>query len=162
MLGAFRSKLTQLSKVRQRINSSDWQLSRRKLSSTPVTGGPKSRLPAYARRTGYLVLGLGTTWAVDKTFNASAVSRNFMTLWTVSSTFLSHLSRFFNNITSSSIPFDGTKHKSDVELFRTVRHDIIRLQIQFHPRKIASNPRAARTSCGKNVQSVHLQWWSLH
>jgi hypothetical protein len=92
MLGAFRSWLTQSSRIRHHIKPTDWNLHSRKLSSIPINGGRKSRLPAYARRTGYLALGLGTTWAVDRTFNASAVSRNFMTLWTVSSVFLYHTS----------------------------------------------------------------------
>lgn len=42
-----------------------------------------SRFAKYARRTGYICVGLGTAWAVDKTCNASSIIRNLRTLWTV-------------------------------------------------------------------------------
>lgn len=42
-----------------------------------------SRFAKYARRTGYICVGLGTAWAVDKTYNASSIIRNLRTLWTV-------------------------------------------------------------------------------
>ncbi|EGN97200.1 hypothetical protein SERLA73DRAFT_110371 [Serpula lacrymans var. lacrymans S7.3] len=43
---------------------------------------PRSRLSKYARRSGYMALGFGTVWLVDKEYNASAIGRNFRTLWT--------------------------------------------------------------------------------
>lgn len=52
-------------------------------SSSPLSHSP-SRLTKYARRSGYLALGLGTVWAIDRKFNASSIARNFRTLWTVS------------------------------------------------------------------------------
>lgn len=42
------------------------------------------RLQRYARRTGYFALGIGGVYVVDRTFNASAIARNWRTLWTVS------------------------------------------------------------------------------
>ncbi|KAF5378111.1 hypothetical protein D9615_007627 [Tricholomella constricta] len=41
-----------------------------------------TRLRKYARRVAYTTVGLGTLWAIDKTYNASAVFRNLRTLWT--------------------------------------------------------------------------------
>lgn len=40
-----------------------------------------SRIQRYARRSFYITLALGTVYTVDRTFNASAISRNFRTLW---------------------------------------------------------------------------------
>lgn len=42
-----------------------------------------SRLRKYTRRAAYATVGLGTLWAIDRSYNASAVSRNLRTLWTV-------------------------------------------------------------------------------
>src|ERR1700733_876060 len=53
---------------------------RRWLSSLPQPRG--SRLRIYARRTGYFIIGMGGVYLADLTFNASAISRNFRTLWT--------------------------------------------------------------------------------
>ncbi|RDB24088.1 ABC1 family protein C10F6.14c [Hypsizygus marmoreus] len=56
--------------------------SRRYLSKgATVPNVPNSRLRKYTRRTGYTLLGLGALWAVDRSYNASAVFRNFRTLW---------------------------------------------------------------------------------
>ena len=41
-----------------------------------------SRLQRYARRVGYFAVGLGGIYVVDRSLNASAISRNFRTLWT--------------------------------------------------------------------------------
>ncbi|KZP12439.1 ABC1-domain-containing protein [Athelia psychrophila] len=41
-----------------------------------------SKLQRYSRRTAYFALGVGGIYVVDRTFNASSVSRNFRTLWT--------------------------------------------------------------------------------
>ncbi|TFK35821.1 ABC1 family-domain-containing protein [Crucibulum laeve] len=54
----------------------------RGLSSSAVTRPTPSRAGRYTRRIGYLAVGLGTVWAVDKTYNASAITRNLRTLWT--------------------------------------------------------------------------------
>ncbi|KAF8152294.1 ABC1 family-domain-containing protein [Crassisporium funariophilum] len=43
---------------------------------------PPGRLKRYARRTGYLLAGLGTVYVVDKQYNASSIIRNLRTLWT--------------------------------------------------------------------------------
>lgn len=59
-------------------------LSRRYLASKSADVPKASQLNKYAWRTGYTVIGLGALWATDKTYNASAVFRNFRTLWTVS------------------------------------------------------------------------------
>ncbi|KAF9466710.1 atypical/ABC1/ABC1-B protein kinase [Collybia nuda] len=59
------------------------ELVSRQLSTTEVPlPRPISRLTKYARRTGYIVAGIGAFYAGDKAFNASAISRNFRTLWT--------------------------------------------------------------------------------
>ncbi|KAF8910272.1 ABC1 family-domain-containing protein [Mucidula mucida] len=49
-------------------------------SSSPLPRS--SRLAKYGRRTGYLVLGIGGFYVLDRSFNASAISRNFRTLYT--------------------------------------------------------------------------------
>ncbi|KDR71734.1 hypothetical protein GALMADRAFT_253465 [Galerina marginata CBS 339.88] len=49
-------------------------------TSGPVPRPP--RLKKHARRTGYLLVGLGTAYGVDKTYNASSIFRNLRTLWT--------------------------------------------------------------------------------
>ncbi|KAG6841653.1 hypothetical protein C0991_008638 [Blastosporella zonata] len=55
----------------------------RRYISTQTTNKPQStHLRRYVRRTAYTVAGLGALWTVDRTFNASAVSRNVRTLWT--------------------------------------------------------------------------------
>ncbi|KAF7970834.1 hypothetical protein HWV62_22784 [Athelia sp. TMB] len=57
--------------------------SRRWLSNPTGNKAPApSRLQKYARRTAYFALGVGGVYVVDRTFNASSVSRNFRTLWT--------------------------------------------------------------------------------
>ncbi|CAA7264407.1 unnamed protein product [Cyclocybe aegerita] len=43
---------------------------------------PPRRLRKYVKRTGYLALGLGVLYGVDKYYNASSIIRNFRTLWT--------------------------------------------------------------------------------
>ena len=53
--------------------------SRRWLSLLPQL--PKSPRLRYARWAGYVALGLGGVYGVDRTLNASAISRNFRTLW---------------------------------------------------------------------------------
>ncbi|KAJ7130795.1 ABC1 family-domain-containing protein [Mycena crocata] len=60
-------------------------------SSSPVTprNSTASSLPPrtpprwqrYLRRTGYIGLGVGVVWGVDRQFNASAIGRNLRTLW---------------------------------------------------------------------------------
>src|SRR4051812_44979845 len=45
-------------------------------TSSPAPSRRPSRLAKYARRTGYVVAGLGTAYVVDKTYNASAIFRN--------------------------------------------------------------------------------------
>lgn len=60
-------------------------VSRRFVTSEASHTRPGSpRLSKYARRTAYLAVGIGAVYAGDKAFNASAISRNFRTLWTVS------------------------------------------------------------------------------
>ncbi|KAG6902172.1 hypothetical protein C0995_003453 [Termitomyces sp. Mi166 len=57
-------------------------LQQRFLSSQAVKKTPSIRLRKYVRRTVYTVASLGALWAVDRIYNASAVSRNIRTLWT--------------------------------------------------------------------------------
>ncbi|KAJ7722355.1 ABC1 family-domain-containing protein [Mycena olivaceomarginata] len=42
---------------------------------------PKPRWQRYLRRTGYLGLGVGVAYGLDRQFNASAIGRNLRTLW---------------------------------------------------------------------------------
>ncbi|KAF9554246.1 ABC1-domain-containing protein [Agrocybe pediades] len=51
-------------------------------TSSPAPSRRPSRLAKYARRTGYVVAGLGMAYVVDKTYNASAIFRNLRTLYT--------------------------------------------------------------------------------
>ena len=51
-------------------------------SSTPPPQN-SGRLATASRRLAYFGLGVGAAWYLDKEFNASAVSRNVRTLWTV-------------------------------------------------------------------------------
>jgi len=62
----------------------------RRLSSIPGAAIPKPkslhpprRLRKLARKTGFTLVGLGTVYMVDKTYNASSIFRNLRTLWTV-------------------------------------------------------------------------------
>lgn len=69
--------------TRRHFRSTHWQnqytlFSRRYTSS--ITPG---RLSKYTRRSGYIVVGLGTVYVIDHTYNASSILRNLRTLWTV-------------------------------------------------------------------------------
>jgi len=59
------------------------QFTFRQLSVDSKAATPPRRLRKYARRTGYLVAGLGVSYALDRTYNASSITRNLRTLWTV-------------------------------------------------------------------------------
>lgn len=59
---------------------------------------PKSRWQRYLRRTGYLGLGVGVAYGLDRQFNASAIGRNLRTLWAV----CDHKSELF--LSSHSVP----------------------------------------------------------
>ncbi|KAF9444553.1 ABC1-domain-containing protein [Macrolepiota fuliginosa MF-IS2] len=50
-------------------------------SNVPPPARP-SALQRYGKRMAYITLGLGTVYAVDKRYNASAILRNLRTLWT--------------------------------------------------------------------------------
>ncbi|KAF8966801.1 ABC1 family-domain-containing protein [Flammula alnicola] len=90
MLKLYLQSLTCLSKSSPWKNTARHPFSRRfSTNSEPLKGStletpiqPPRRLRKYARRTGYLLLGLGTVYAVDKTYNASAIFRNLRTLHT--------------------------------------------------------------------------------
>lgn len=49
----------------------------------PKSLHPPRRPRKLVRRIGFTLVGLGTVYVVDKTYNASSVSRNLRTLWTV-------------------------------------------------------------------------------
>lgn len=55
------------------------------LPPPPHSRPTPSRARKYGKRMVYLTLGLGTIYIIDKYYNASAISRNLRTLWTVSS-----------------------------------------------------------------------------
>ncbi|PPQ90807.1 hypothetical protein CVT25_012127 [Psilocybe cyanescens] len=58
---------------------------KRHINSLPPKPPPPrrpSRIIKCARRTGYLVAGLGTAYTVDRYYNASSIFRNLRTLWT--------------------------------------------------------------------------------
>lgn len=86
---------------------------------------PPGRLGKYARRAGYVVLGLGTAYEVDKHYNASAIFRNLRTLWTVRR----------EQMCCSLALLTRWAH--------TVCRDYARLQAQLHPREKRSNPSIA-------------------
>lgn len=52
---------------------------------------PASRLARYARRSLYTAGAIGALWFLDTEFNASAVTRNLRTFWTVSNILISVL-----------------------------------------------------------------------
>ncbi|KAG7085810.1 hypothetical protein E1B28_003348 [Marasmius oreades] len=53
-----------------------------KTTSRPIEKPHPNRFRQYVRRTGYLVAGVATLYAVDRVFNASAIARNARTLYT--------------------------------------------------------------------------------
>lgn len=57
-------------------------IDRRRSLSTTLPSHP--RWHKFARRSTYAAVTLGTLWFIDQEFNASAVRRNFRTVWTVS------------------------------------------------------------------------------
>lgn len=74
--------------IQVRSHNPSWRSSRRQLFTKLHQTSSSSRVRKYVRRSGYVALGIGTFWATDKTLNASAIFRNFRTLWTVSCTLL--------------------------------------------------------------------------
>ena len=65
--------------------SSTYVVDRRSLSTPPPSrhhNQPVGR--KFGRRFAYVAVSLGAVWFLDQTFNASAVGRNFRTLWAVS------------------------------------------------------------------------------
>lgn len=52
---------------------------------------PLPRWRKFGRRSTYVAASLGTLWFVDQKFNASAIGRNFRTLWAVSVSLIVHL-----------------------------------------------------------------------
>ncbi|KDR78104.1 hypothetical protein GALMADRAFT_245116 [Galerina marginata CBS 339.88] len=72
-----------LPSARRFINSTITQVSKANVLAAPqVSTKSPLRVWKYARRTGYVLGALGTTYAIDKTYNASAIFRNMKTVWT--------------------------------------------------------------------------------
>ncbi|KAI0645341.1 ABC1 family-domain-containing protein [Trametes meyenii] len=51
-------------------------------ASSSAATPPPARPRRYARRTAFILLGLGLAYEADRQFNASAIGRNLRTLWT--------------------------------------------------------------------------------
>lgn len=71
----FTTSLSKLVPPHQRLRLSTSSLSQR----TPKP----SRLLKYSRRTVLTLCGVGAVWIVDRQYNASAITRNIRTFWTV-------------------------------------------------------------------------------
>ncbi|KAL1671925.1 ABC1 family-domain-containing protein [Schizophyllum commune] len=71
-------------------------------TSAPPPPSP-SRLQKYARRALYTGAGIGTLWAIDTNFNASAITRNFRTIYMCGAIALDY-SINFTPAKSESIP----------------------------------------------------------
>ena len=75
---------------RLHFRSTHWQNQYTSFSRRYTSSTTPGRLSRYARRSGYIAVGLGTAYVVDHTYNASSILRNLRTLWTVRLPFFSY------------------------------------------------------------------------